>query len=289
MQYPIKTAFQNLWQGKWLNILSMLTMATGLLVISIVLVLIYNVTLFTRKLPEQFSIMAYLKDNISEQETQLIVNSLKNRPNVEKVNYISKIDALKELKTSIKNADYVLEGLNENPLPASLEIRLKKEAVNPEIVRQFVADIKKIKDIEDIQYGEKLLSSIQFIKTGMQTLGLFVMVLMTAGITFICYSTIKILFYRKKEEVETLKLLGATSCFIRAPFILEGGIIGATGGLISMLTLFIFYSSVFYSLSSELPFIKYIALPPLLFFSLPAAGLCFGITGSLIAIGRIKY
>lgn len=289
MRYPIKIALQNLWQGKWLNILSTLTMATGLLVISLVLVLIYNVTLFTKKLPEQFSIMAYLKDDISEQEVQLIVNSLKTRDNVEKVNYISKAEALKELKTSMKDAEYVLEGLKENPLPASLEIRLKKEAVSPEIVRQFVADIKKIKDIEDIQYGEKLLSSIQYIKTGMQTLGLSVMIIMTAGITFICYSTIKILFYRKKEEVETLKLLGATRCFIRAPFILEGGIIGAVGGLISMLTLFVFYYSIFYNLSSELPFIKYIALSPLLFFFLPAAGLCFGITGSLIAIGRIKY
>lgn len=289
MQYPIKTAFQNLWQGKWLSILSTLTMATGLLVISIVFLLIYNVSLFTKKLPEQFSIMAYLRDNISEQDAQLIVNSLKTHSTVERVNYISKAEALKELKTSMKDAEYVLEGLKENPLPASLEIRLKKEAVTPEIVRQLVADIKKIKDIEDIQYGEKLLTSIQYIKTGMQTLGFSVMVIMTAGITFICYSTIKILFYRKKEEVETLKLLGATRWFIRAPFILEGGIIGAVGGLISMLTLFVLYYSVFYSLSSELPLIKYIALSPLLFFPLPAAGLCFGIAGSLIATGRIKY
>lgn len=289
MQYLIQTALRNLWQGKWLNILSTLTMATGLLVISIVLLLLYNVTLFTKKLPEQFAIMVYLDDNLSEQEVQLLVNSLKARNPVERVNYISKNEALKELRLSMKDAEYILEGLKENPLPASLEIRLKKEAVSPELVGQFVADIKKIKGIEDIQYGEKFLASIQYVRTGLQTLGFFVMVIMTAGITFICYSNIKILFYRKKEEVETLKLLGATRFFIRAPFILEGGVIGAAGGLISMLILYAFYYSVVYNLSSELPAIKYLALSPGLFFLLPAAGLCFGIAGSVIAIGRIKY
>jgi len=58
------------------------------------------------------------------------------------------------------------------------------------------------------------------------TIGLILTMVTISGIIFICYSTVKILFYRRKEEIETLKLLGATRAFIRTPFVIEGGVIG---------------------------------------------------------------
>ncbi len=64
------------------------------------------------------------------------------------------------------------------------------------------------------------------------TIGSAVMAIIVAGMLFVCYSTVKILLYRKRDEVETLKVLGATKWFIRGPFIIEGGIVGFLGGAI---------------------------------------------------------
>ena len=72
----------------------------------------------------------------------------------------------------------------------------------------------------------------------MRTDGLVLVTILSTGIIFVCYSTVKILFYRRTEEIETFKLLGATKGFIRTPFFIEGAVIGACGGLLSLLCCF---------------------------------------------------
>lgn len=289
MPYSLKIALQSLWHEKWINLLSMLTIAMGLLVITLMVSTVYNLNLFARKLPERFFVVAYLGDRVNEKQVQDIITSLKERSGIEKVNYVSKDEALKELRTSLRDAEYILEGLKENPLPASIEIRFKKEAMGPESVKTFVSSLKKIEGIEDVQYGEKFLLSIHSLKTAMETIGLILTMVTISGIIFICYSTVKILFYRRKEEIETLKLLGATRAFIRTPFVIEGAVIGVIGGVLSMIVVIAFYLSVFRQLSATLPIVRTVVFPGELFLPLPLIGLFLGITGSLIAMGRIKF
>jgi cell division transport system permease protein len=289
MTYSIKLALQSLWHEKWINLLSMLTIAMGLLVLTLVVSSLYNVNLFARKLPEKFFIVAYLKEGLSEEQNRHIMSAIKDLSSIDKAKYISKDEALKELKATLKDADYILEGLDENPLPASIEIRMKKEAVGPESAKSFADSLRKMEGIDDVQYGEKFLLSLHSMKAGIETIGLILTVVMISGIVFICYSTVKILFYRRKDEIETLKLLGATRGFIRTPFVIEGGVIGAVGGIISMMIAAAFYYSVFYKLSATVPIIRSVVFPADLFLSLPAVGLFLGITGSLIAMGRIRF
>lgn len=289
MRYTVRAAFQSLYHERWINLLSMLSMATGLLIIAIAVISLYNINLFSRKLPERFSMVAYLRDELSEVERDQIISTIKKADLVERIKYISKEDALKELRSSLKEADYILEGLNQNPLPASIEIRLRKEAVSPDSVSRFVLSLKKMKGIEDVQYGEKFLISLHSIKRGLEVLGLIITSVMIIGTIFISYSTVKILFYRKKEEIETLKLLGSTTGFIRTPFLIEGGIIGFASGLIGMLFLLLFYYAVFVRLGATIPLVKSAVFYPSMSLPLPAAGLVLGIIGALIAIGRIRY
>jgi len=289
MPYSVRVALKGLWHEKWVNILSALTIAMTLSVMALIALSIYNIDLFSRRLPERFSVVAYLNNGLSEKDYQDIIDLIKKHSSVGKVRYISKADAWRELKTSMRDADYILEGLGENPLPASIEIKLKREAVGPDSVKAFVADIRKINGIEDVQYGEGIVRYIHSIKTGIQTMGIILTAIMLAGIIFICYSTVKILFYRRNEEIETLKLLGATRGFIRMPFVIEGGAVGVLGGIISATLLFAFYNSVFYRLSMTMPIFRSITFPSEVYLSLPVAGLFLGITGALVAIGRIRY
>ncbi len=287
--YPLKLAFQSLCREKWIYLLSILTIASGLLIISLAFFSAYNLNIATKKLPEKFSIMLYLDENIPKEDLNDAINSLKKNRAVYSIRYISKKEAMKELKTTLKNSSYIFEGLEENPLPDTIELKLRKELVGPETAKKIAAEALKIKGISEVNYGEKYLTTIHYLKVGLNSVGMTLILILSIGIIFVCYSTVKILFYRKKEEIETFKLLGATKSFISAPFIIEGAIIGTSGGILSLIAIMAFNYIVVLKLSFTIPIFKSIQFPADLFLLLPIVGLFLGIAGAIIALGRLKY
>ena len=289
MSYSFRLAVQSMLHDKWINFLSVLTIAVGLLFTAITLLTVFNISLATKDLPEKFSIMLYLKEGLPRQDIETLIETARKEPSVEKVKYITKEEAWKELKASLKNTDYVLEGVGENPLPDTLEIKLKSETLSPETVKKLTASLKAIKGVSEIEYGEKFLASIYSLSMGIKTVGAILIIIMSAGTLFVCYSTVKILFYRKNREIETYKLLGASKGFIRAPFIIEGAVIGLSGGVLGLIGIFILYYLVLLKVSLAFPIFKSFIFPLNMSFALPAAGLLLGITGAVFAIGRIRY
>jgi cell division transport system permease protein len=287
--YAFRLAVQSILHEKWINLLSVLTIAASLIIATFTALSVYNIDVITKRLPEKFSMMLYLKDNLSKEETENIINTLEKNVSVKMVKYISKDEALKELKTVLKDATYVLEGLEENPLHDSIEVKLKREAAGPEAAKRLATEIMKIDGIAEIDYGEKFLSSIYSVRLAMRAIGIVFIIIMFGGVIFVCYSTVKILFYRKKEDIETYKLLGATKRFIREPFIIEGAVIGFCGGLLSLIVILSIYYIVFLRLTLSIPLIKSIIFPIAISPYLPLTGLLLGMVGAAIAIGRIRY
>jgi len=233
--------------------------------------------------------MLYLSDMVSQQERGNIISSAQKDRAVEKAVFIPKDQALKELKSSLKDSAFILEGLGENPLPDSIEIKFKSDAVGPESVQRLTNSMKDIKGVQEIEYGEQFLSAVHSLRTGLKTVGMTIVIIMSIGMLFVCYSTVKILFYRKEREIETYKLLGATKGFIRTPFLIEGAVIGFAGGLLSLAGVLSLYYVLIFRLSSTFPLLKLIAFPIDLSFAIPLSGLFIGLAGAAIAIGRIRY
>jgi cell division transport system permease protein len=289
LRYSFKLAVLSLLHEKWINLLSVLTLAAGLLITSITLLSVYNITIATNRLPEKFSVMLYLRENLSQQDIEYVMAAAKREGAVESIRYIPKDEALRDLKNMLKNTEFVLEGLGDNPLPDSLEIRLKKEFVRPETVKTVTGKLKQINGVDEIEYGERFLSSIYSLRFGMKTVGLVFVLIMSVGMIFVCYATVKILFYRREREIETYKLLGATKTFIRAPFLMEGAAIGLCSGLLSLVGMLVLYYLIILKLSLTFPLFHAVVFPVQLFFVLPFIGLFLGLTGGIIAIGRIRY
>jgi cell division transport system permease protein len=287
--YAFRLAARSLLHEKWINLLSILTIAAGLLFTSIIVLSVYNIDEATKKLPEKFSMMIYLKDNLSGQELENIMKIVRKDDTVKTVKYIPKSKALEELKSTFKDTEHVLDGLEENPLPDSIEVKLKNEAVGPEAAEKLSTELRKIKGVDEIQYGEKFLSSLYSLKVGIKNIGIIFVIIMSTGMIFVCYSTVKILFYRKNEEIETYKLLGATRGFIRTPFIIEGAVIGFGGGILSLIGILLVYYIVIFKLGNIIPLFRGIIFPINTSFFIPIAGLLIGMIGSAIAIGRIRY
>lgn len=287
--YAFTLAMQSLKKDKWINLLSMLTIFAGLFIISISFFVFYNIERATQNLPAKFSLVVYLDTNLSQERIDQVISAVRSRRAVTSVKFISRDEAFRELKSTLKNSQYVLEGLDDNPLPDSLEVKLRRDAMGIGSVKELAEETKRIKGVSEVDYGEKFLAILQNIKAGVKITGLVLAIILCTGIVFVCYSTVKILFYRRTDEIETFKLLGATKGFIRAPFIIEGAAIGMAAGLTSLAAVFVLHHFLFLRLIISVPLFKTVFFPSGVFLFLPLIGMLLGIFGATIALGRLKY
>lgn len=291
LSFLFQTAAENFWREKWINALTVLTIAVGLFIISTFALIILNVDVTLKQWSKGFGLVVYLNDSLTAEEEGIIKKYLKQDTDILEINYISKDQALKELKQSLGAMNPVLEGFEENPLPASFELKLKREALEPFLIKKKVGQIKQITGVADVQYGEKWLSSLNSLSEGMKIIGIILGSIIFVAITFVTYSTIKILFYRRAEEIETLKLLGASRGFIRLPFLIEGLFIGILSGIMVLFTLLSLYAFTTSRITELIPAVKAFTtfFPPETYPLLPLGGAAISLIGSIFAIGRIRY
>lgn len=289
MNYTIKTALSALWLDKWLNLLCTLTIATSLFLITVAMVAFFNVKQITSKLPSRFSVTVFLNEDLGQERIQAIIKQMQKHKSTKKLKYISPEQGLTDLRLSLDDADYILEGIEGNPLPPSLEVSVTRSAATTKGVERLVKDIMKIEGVDDAYYAPKLLRIISAASSYTNKAGVALIILLGIAGIFVSYATIKILFYSKQDEIRTLKLLGGTRGFIRAPFIIEGALIGGFAGFLSFGAFVSLYALVYLKLANMYPLLRELAVPIKLLPVMPFAGLTIGVAGALVAIGRIRF
>jgi cell division transport system permease protein len=240
---------------------------------------------------EGFGIVVYLEENAGNDDKSRLNNYLMSDNDLIDVKYISKEQALNDVRKTLGTDAIILDDLKANPLPASFELKIKSELLQPGRVKQKARKLESIEGIAEVQYGEKWLSSLSAVSRSMKIGAIILGCAIFIAVTFITYSTIKIFFYRRMDEVETLKLLGAARGFIKVPFLIEGLFLGTLGGIISSMIIFSAYSFTSLKIVEFLPAIKFIVvdLPVQTYLIIPVAGALMSLSGSFIAVGRIRY
>jgi cell division transport system permease protein len=128
----------------------------------------------------------------------------------------------------------LFENLLENPLPDAFEIQLKPSNGSWEQIEAVAERVRFYAEIEEVEYGRQWMVAVRRIAQLFQTLGLALMGLLLVAAVAIVANTTRLVIYSRQEEVETMRLVGATDRFIQAPFLIEGllqGLIGAVGGI----------------------------------------------------------
>jgi cell division transport system permease protein len=235
--------------------------------------------------------VVYLKDDIDKAGEEALSRIFQQDDDISQVQYISNEEALEEVRDALGSNALILDDFQENPLPSSFELKLKNAMLTPAIVREKAAKIGKMPGVEEVQYGEKWLSSLYVISKTMKIGAICFGFAMLIAITFITYCTMKIFFHRKNDEIETMKLLGATRAFTRLPFLIEGIFIGTMGGIISSIAIFGAYSFATLKIIEFLPSIGLMvsSIPMPAYFLIPFAGATMSFLGSFIAVGKIRY
>lgn len=289
LPYPMHVALQSIWREKWINLLTVLAVAASLLMVTLMYFALYNLDQITGKLPERFAIAAYLKEGLPAQEREALIAQIKKQEYVADVKYIPKEQALEELKKAVADIGSVLEGMQDNPLSSSLEIKLRQEYVSAMSVKKIAEGLKTLPGIESLHEGEKIAETIAHLKYSVMGVGLALFSIVSFGVVFVIYSSVKNLFYRKRDDIEILKLLGASAWFIRGPFLMEGGVIGLFGGFFGLLAAYGCFYALVSQLAGQFPMLRLLEFPHTLVVALPLVGLAFGVFGAVVAIGRIRF
>ncbi|MBV1817576.1 permease-like cell division protein FtsX [Anaerosalibacter bizertensis] len=285
----LKQGFQGMWRNRGMGIASVGSITAVLIILGMVLIMILSINNIVSETQNKFDeIQIFLEDDIKKEEIETIGNKIKSSDGVKNVKFLTKEEAMKDMKEDWGEEGDLLEGLEENPLPNSYIIQLE----DIEYADAVVENIKGMKGIEEVKYYrdiiEKLLSTANYIRIT----GIIIIVILMAVSVFIISNTIKITVTARKREVNIMKYVGATNGYIRGPFIIEGILLGLIGALLSILIVNYGYDYLFKVINEKLYvlFTVYLVAPHTLLKDISimfiAIGVGIGTLGSLVSLKR---
>lgn len=180
---------------------------------------------------ENLTVTVMLADNVSVNQAHLLCRDLYHRPYSKHIDYISKEQAKKE-QTEAMGSD-PSEFLGFNPFVATLEIQMKADYANCDSLAWIAKEIKANKNVTDIAYQEDLMDRVN---TNLNKLSIILLVL-AALLTFVSFAlvsnTVKLSVYSRRFLIHTMKLVGASWSYIRAPFMRRAFVIGVVAAIVA--------------------------------------------------------
>ncbi len=294
MIYTVIDGLRGLKENIVTTVLSSLTVAFALAIFSLFIIIFANLNSFVEGMGDRTHIVVYVKDGalstkkgVDAKAVEELQKTIAGLAGVVSVEYISKKDAFKILKTEMKDNLALLEGVSPDILPASFEIRLAADKITAKDIRLVVESLKDKPWVEDLQHGTEWAERFGAILGFMEAAAVFLGLFLGAATIFIISNTIRLAVYARRDEIEIMRYLGAPNIYIKTPFLIEGIAEGVIGGLIALVALFVGDLVLGIYIPKELVFIldnPFSSL--LLFILLLLGGLILGVVGSIFSLGR---
>jgi cell division transport system permease protein len=239
MIHNYKRAIQDIRDHKFLNIVTIITIAISILIVSAFALFFVNANEIINSWKKGIKIMVYLKSDTPETNTSELIRKIQLMEGIRNVRFISKDEAFQELKKQMKRQSSLFENLKENPLPDAFEIQLNASFQNQEKVEMLATRIESLPQVDEVEYGQRWLGQFTNFFNLLRFTGYAMGSLFFMAALLIVANTIRLVLYSRRDEVEIMRLVGATDSFIKAPFYIQGLIQGAFGGIIGLTVLFI--------------------------------------------------
>lgn len=289
--YFFKRAVSNILEHRLIHLISMGTITISILLFGAFLLFIVNLNAWLLEWGQSLSMSVYLEDDIGEKARRQVHEALKGLPKAEIRGYISKEEAMEDLREAFGAQAALLKGFEENPLPASFELVFKDTDVESLHAEEIKEELESIAGVEEVQYSEQWIHRFEGVLSLIKAGGFIVGGLLCLAVLFITTNTIKLTIYARRDEIEIYKLVGATDGFVKAPFLLEGAFQGLIGGWIALGVLYLVYSLISLKplYASAFPVLHVVFLPPWAWLGLAGLSVLLGLTGGLIAVGRFFH
>jgi cell division transport system permease protein len=287
----IAIAFANALRGirraSTTSSLAVLTIAIVLVLVGSASLLVQNMTGILDEFGAELQLTAYLDSSTSESDQRELAQVVAAAPGVDHVEFVTKKEALERFER-IAGGPELLAGLEENPLPASLEIHLLPEARTAEAIGILESSLDGLPGIDELAQGQEWIESYSRAVSLIRAVALGISIVLGMAALMIVANTIRLAVYARRDELEILALVGASRTFVRVPFLLEGTLQGLLGGLIALLVVYGAYEMLLPQIRFGLELV--VGRAELRFFStaesirLIASGSGLGLLGSIIAL-----
>jgi len=232
--YFFRRALRNMQQSPVLSLASVGTIAVALALLAFFAIAVLNVQQLTASWGESLVIVAYLDEVPEDKVVKGWISDIEQYPEVDKVDFVSREQAFERFRKRLGDDAELVEGLGPEVLPASLEISLAEKWQNEIAMTAVVDRLRLDHRFNDLQYGqgwlEKLEAFLLLLRVSGAALGGF---LVFAALVIVA-NTIKLTLYARQDELEAMTMVGATSLFIKLPFLVEGTLQGLLGGLAAL-------------------------------------------------------
>jgi len=233
--FSFKRAWQGFWRNKVMSLAATATMILMLVLLAGFWVLQTGLAAGLEFVEQKVQVVAELHDGLPQSNIDNLIRDVEAQPEVLSVEYVSKDEALQRFRdrqTQLGHED-LTKVLDTNPLPASLQIRLKDAKIYGNVVTFLRSPdqsyaVARVDPVES--YVDRLLTITSVLRSG----GLVVLGLVGLTVLFIIVNTIKLAVVARREEIEIMRLVGASDAFVRWPFIFEGALVGVLGAALTL-------------------------------------------------------
>jgi len=281
-----KRAIDDIFKNRFLNLVTIITISLSILITSAFILFFINTSAIINSWQKGLRIMAYLKPGVSNTDLAYLKQAIQSLDGVQSLRYIPKAEALNQLKIQMEHQTSLLENLTENPLPDSIEIRMTATVGSWQRIASLASQIEMLTPVAEVEYGQRWIGRFIHLFNLFRLAGFAMGALFFIAAIFIVANTIRLVIYSRREEVEIMRLVGATDNFIKIPFYFEGLIQGALGAIIGLGLLYL--SFFFISANVEQEFmpglfrLKFI--PPIILGEILLGSMLIGWLGCYISL-----
>ncbi|HEX2249440.1 MAG TPA: permease-like cell division protein FtsX [Gemmatimonadales bacterium] len=284
MKLLTREALLSFRRAPLLSALSITTIAFSLFTVGLFGLVAINLRQALRGLEERVEIVAYVLRGTPSETIAIASQDIAAFPEVQDVGYVSQEEALQRARTELVEFRDAYRDLQVNPLPASIEIRLKDGYRDAASVERVAQRLRGFGFIDDVRYGREWVQKLDYLRNITGLVGLVIGMAFAAVAVVIIGVTIRLTILQRAREISIMRLVGATNWFIRGPFLLEGALKGFLGGVLSLVLCYAGYL-LFRDKSGG-------TLSGLVFFGpehmvlIIIFGILLGLGGSLVSVGR---
>ncbi len=235
--YLLREAVANVLTNRTTTVVAVATTAFTFACVGVFLLLYVNLRAMASSLEQDIQVMVYLQDDLTEQTRGEIELQLKADRAVGSLTFVSKERALADFQSQFPAESHLLQGLGRNPLPASFVVTLAVESRSSEAMRRWANRAQAIPGVAQVQYNQEWVEALAGIVRYIEVAAIIVGIILSAASVTIIANTIRLALYSRREEIEILGLIGASSTFIRVPYLLEGAALGLLGSALSLVIL----------------------------------------------------
>jgi len=286
--YFVRTSFAGLRASPVTTAVAVITIAVSLVLVGAFALLLANMEELLGRFGDDLQVTAYLADGLSEGQIQELVRIAHTVEGVQGARIVSKQEALERFRAGVGRGSALLEGLGENPLPASIELTLAPEYRSAAGMARVVGSLQGLAGVSELASGQDWVEGYLRALALLRGIGWGLGLILALATLLIVANTIRLAIFARRDELEILALVGASRAFVNGPFLLEGVLQGAFAGVLALGLLYALFRLVLPGFEFGLELLLGGVAPrffaPQEMVALLAGGAALGLVGSAAAL-----